>query len=245
MTLKLRIVPIILLFLSSCVSNRTKEAFERAESLVNEAPDSALVIVNSIDRENLKTRSSQARYALLSTMARYKSRIDETEDSTIRVAYDYYQKHGSSLDRLKSAYLLGIVQQNIGNDMGAAIAFHEAEPIARALKEYRWQSLCDQRLGEVYSQNYDHVSAMTYAKRSLEAAELAGESLMTDYCRLDVAAQYQAQEKYDKAKELYDQILAECEYDGYLYSYAARLSAKLNLYKREPEYDKADSLYSV
>ena len=38
MTLKLRIVPIILLFLSSCVSNRTKEAFERAESLVNEAP---------------------------------------------------------------------------------------------------------------------------------------------------------------------------------------------------------------
>ena len=243
--MKLRFLPIILLLLTSCVSPGTKKALDRAESLVNEAPDSALVIVNSIDRESLKTRSSQARYALLSTMARYKSRIVVTEDSTIRVAYNYYQKHGSSLNRLKSTYLLGVVQQNNGNDMGAAIAFHEAEPIARALKEYRWQSLCDQHLCEVYSQNYDRLSAMTYAKRSLEAAELAGESVMADYCRLDIATQYHAQKQYDKAKEIYSQLLAECKYDGYLYSYAARLLAKLYLFKREPEYDKADSLYSV
>ena len=243
--MKLRFLPIILLLLTSCVSHETKKALDRAESLVNEAPDSALAIVNAIDRESLKTRSVQARYALLSIMAQYKSRIAVAEDSTIRVAYNYYQKHGPSLDRLKSTFLLGVVQQNIGNDMGAATAFHEAEPIARALKEYRWQSLCDQRLCEVYSRNYDRVSALTYAKRSLEAAELAGEPVMADYCRYDIATQYHAQVQYDKATELYNQILTECEYDGYLYSDAARLLAKLYLFKREPEYDKADSLYSA
>ena len=243
--MKLRFLPIILLLLTSCVSHETKKALDRAESLVNEAPDSALAIVNAIDRESLKTRSVQARYALLSIMAQYKSRIAVAEDSTIRVAYDYYQRHGSSLERLESAYLLGVVLENAGNYTGAVMAFREAEPLAESMGEYRWQSLCDQHLSDIYSMNYDAMSSLTFAKKSLEAAEKAGEKAMADYCRLDIATQYQAQKQYDKAKELYRQLMTECEQDGFLYSYAARLSAKLYLYLEIPEYDKADSLYSA
>ena len=243
--MKLRILPIIFLLLTSCVSPGTKKALDLAESLVTEAPDSALVIVDAIDRESLTTRSIQARHALLLTLAQYRSRVQVVEDSTIRVAYNYYQKHGSSLERIESAYLLGVVLQNAGNDIGSVIAFREAEPLAESSGEYRWQSLCDQHLCEVYSRNYDRLSAMTYAKKSLEAAEKAGEPVMADYCRLDIASQYLAQGQYDQAEGLFRQLLAEREQHSLLSSYAARFLAKLYLFKKEPEYEKADSLYSA
>lgn len=243
--MKLRILPFIFLLLTSCVSPGTKKALDLAESLVTEAPDSALVIVDAIDRESLTTRSIQARHALLLTLAQYRSRVQVVEDSTIRVAYNYYQKHGSSLERIESAYLLGVVLQNAGNDIGSVIAFREAEPLAESSGEYRWQSLCDQHLCEVYSRNYDRLSAMTYAKKSLEAAEKAGEPVMADYCRLDIASQYLAQGQYDQAEGLFRQLLAEREQHSSLSSYAARFLAKLYLFKKEPEYDKADSLYSA
>ena len=245
MTPKLRIIPIVLLIVSSCVSHKTKAALDRAESLVNEAPDSALVIVKAIDRDELKTRSSQARHALLLSMAQDKCRINVTEDSTIRVAYNYYQKHGSSFNRLLSTFYLGIIQQNAGDDIGAVIAFHEAEPLAEALGDHRLQSVCDQHLCALYSRNYDWSSAMTYAERSLEAAKKTGDSLMMDYCRLDLAAQYSAQRQYDTSRVLLSQLLAKSEEHRALYSYAARYLAKQYLFNQNPAYDKADSLYSA
>ena len=243
--MKLRFLPIILILFSSCVSNRTREALSRAESVVNEAPDSALAIVKAINRDELKTRSSQARHALLLSMAQDKCHIDVTEDSTIRVAYNYYQNHGSTFDRALSSFYLGIVHRNAGNDIGAAIAFREAEPLAEALGEYRLQSVCDQHLCSIYTRNYDHASAMTYAEKSLEAAKMAGDSLMVGYCLLDIGTEYIAQEKYDEAKVLLNQLLAECEKHKALYSYTARYLAKQYLFKPEPEFDKADSLYSA
>jgi len=243
--MKLRFLPIILILFSSCVSNRTREALNRAESVVNEAPDSALAIVKAIDRDELKTRSSQARHALLLTRAQDKCRQIIKEDSTIRIAYDYYQKHGSSKDLLLSSYYFGVIQRNAGNDIGAVIAFREVEPLAEAMGDYRLQSLCDQHLCALYSHNYDHASAMTYAEKSLEAAKLTGDSLMVGYCRLDIGAQYIAQEKYDEAKVLLNQLLAESENHRALYSYTARYLAKQYLLRPEPEFNKADSLYSA
>ena len=242
--MKLRLFPILLILFSSCVSNRTREALNRAESVVNEAPESALAIVKAIDGDELKTRSSQARHALLLTRAQDKCRQIVKEDSTIRIAYDYYQKHGSSMNHLLSSYYFGVIQQNAGNDVGAVIAFREVEPLAEALGEYRLQSLCDQHLCTLYSHNYDHASAMTYAEKSLEAAKLTGDSLMVGYCRLDIGAQYIAQEKYDEAKVLLNQLLAECKNHKALYSYTARYLAKQYLLRPEPEFYKADSLYS-
>lgn len=245
LTMNLKLFPIVLLLVTSCVSDRTKEALDRAESLVTEAPDSALVILKAIDRDNLTTRSIQARHALLLTWAQDRCRITVMEDSTIRVAYDYYRKHGPSINHLKSTFYYGGIQENIGNDIMAVIAFREAEPLAEELGDYRMQSLCDQHLCAIYSRNYDRLSATTYAEKSLEAAKQSGDSLMAGYCRLDIAAQYLAQNQYDAAKELLIQLMADSERHGALYSYAARLLAKQYLFREEPEYDKADSLYSA
>ena len=102
-----RFLLFVLLLLTSCVSHRTKEMLDKAEMLSSEVPDSALVILNSIPRKDLSTRPSRARHALLTTEVLDKCYIDVAEDSVIRVAYDWYKRHGSKENRLKATYYMG------------------------------------------------------------------------------------------------------------------------------------------
>ena len=114
-------------------------------------------------------------------MARDKCYMDVSQDTTIRMAYEWYQHHGSKKDRMLSAYYMGVVQQQAGNSLEAALAFREAEPLAEELADYRQLSLIEQHLSGVFARNYDHVRALEYAKKSLESAEMAEEKLMADY----------------------------------------------------------------
>ena len=79
MTPKLRIIPIVLLIVSSCVSHKTKAALDRAESLVNEAPDSALVIVKAIDRDELVKRTDLEEETVDAMIAAVKEELDINE----------------------------------------------------------------------------------------------------------------------------------------------------------------------
>ena len=93
----------VVLILFSCEGFRTgKKVLDRAESLMREAPDSALAMLSELRGTDLPTRSLRARHALLYTMAQDKCYIYETEDSTIWVAYDWYQKHGPKRNRMLS-----------------------------------------------------------------------------------------------------------------------------------------------
>lgn len=62
----------------------------RAESLIQDFPDSALVILDSIYAQTpLRNSEQNARLALLLTQARDKNYYFETNDSLISVACDY------------------------------------------------------------------------------------------------------------------------------------------------------------
>ena len=146
------------------------------------SPDSALALMRGIDGASLQTSCLRARHALLLTMAQDKCYIDEVEDSTILVAYDYYHHRTNKRNRLLSTYYLGVIRQNAGELIDAALAFREAEPLSEELEDYRQLSLIEQHLSRIFSLNYDHVRALEYAEKALEAAGTAGEKQMEEYC---------------------------------------------------------------
>ena len=242
--MKSKVCILFLLFLASCVSHRTKETLDQADAILSEAPDSALAIVKSIPSEALSTPSIRARHALLLTQALDKCYIDVEEDSTIRVAYDWYKRYGSKYNRLKSAYYLGVIRQNAGNYIDAVINFIEAEPLAKELKQYRWQSLCEQHLRAVYSNNYDRVMALAYAEESLKSAQMSGDTLMTGYCRLDIANEFIAQSRLDTAEVLLKGLIRDTR-DRHLLSYAYCSLAKVNLFRPKPDYDEARRFFDI
>ena len=140
----------------SCSDYRnSRAALDLAESLIGEAPDSSLAILQRMDALALPTRGLYARYVLSLTMARDKCYMDVSQDTTIRMAYEWYKHYGSKKDRMLSAYYLGVVKQQADNHIEAILAFREAEPLAEALEDYRQLSLIGQHLSEIYYINHD------------------------------------------------------------------------------------------
>ena len=234
---------VALLPLFSC-GREYKEVMDTAETQMMQAPDSALALMQSIVAKDLPTRGLRARHALLLTMAKNKCYQDISSDTTIRMSYEWYQRHGSKRYKMLSSYYLGFVEQKRGNSIEAALAFREAEPLAEELKDYRQLSLVDQHLSAIFATNYDHVRALEYAEKSLEAAKKAGEELMADYCKYDVAVQLLAKFRYEDAELIIDELLLKKNnLSKGFYRTIASLKARILLFKKPTDYLGAKTIF--
>lgn len=83
-----------LLAIVSCTITNINRTLDGIESYIMERPDSAPAVLESIDRNDLRTARTKAHHALLHAMALDKNYIDVTEDSLAKVATVYYMKHG-------------------------------------------------------------------------------------------------------------------------------------------------------
>ena len=109
MTLRRLIFPLLLLIsLFGCTQRDITGTFDEVETFIMERPDSALAILDTMDRSRLQTDRTRARHALLHAMALDKNFIDVSEDSIAQVAVDYYSKHGPRKYYARSLYYLGL-----------------------------------------------------------------------------------------------------------------------------------------
>lgn len=82
----------------------TWEKLDMAESLMDSKPDSAFVVLGSIPASKVKGKEVAARYALLKSMALDKNCIDTTTFDILQPAIDYYIKHGTPDEQLRTYY---------------------------------------------------------------------------------------------------------------------------------------------
>ena len=99
---------------------------DRAESLMESAPDSAMTILDSISLGSLSSQKDKAPYALLKSMALDKNYIDATSFDLLQPAIDYYLKQGSPDEKLRTLYYQGRIYQNMEEDEEAMKSFLQA-----------------------------------------------------------------------------------------------------------------------
>ena len=94
--------------LSACTGDTQKERelIYRAEQIMQEKPDSALHILQSINWHSLRGEL-RARYALIYSIAQDKSGIDVANDSLLRIAHEYYSQHPDDSLYARSQYYMG------------------------------------------------------------------------------------------------------------------------------------------
>ena len=100
-----------------------------AQSLMEERPDSALMIIEQIRTEELGAEEQRARYALLHSQALDRNFIDTTAFDILQPAIDYYLRKGSADEKLRTLYYQGRIYQNRGEDAEALATFLKASDI--------------------------------------------------------------------------------------------------------------------
>ena len=162
-----------------------------ADSLMWDAPDSALAIVSAID--TLTGEADRAYRDLLTTQARYKcyQEITASDDSAITRAVDYYRVHSGEREKLTRAYLYkGAVMEELGHVDSAMYYYKTAEASADS-KDYFTLGYVNMRMGALYRDHY------SLDGKDIEKYELANRYLqLTDdkyyqlRCKINLGSLY-------------------------------------------------------
>ena len=91
--------------------------------MLDQQPDSSLILLKTIDKNRLGNKEEQARHALLMSMALDKNYMDTTTFDILQPAIDNYLKKGTPDEKLRTYYYQGRIFQNQGNDDKALQAF--------------------------------------------------------------------------------------------------------------------------
>ena len=87
------LIAVSLLFSCSNIkNNETALTLQKAEAFMNDRPDSALTLIQTIDKETLTSKELRARHALLISQAFDKNYIDLQSDSIIAPAVKFFEK---------------------------------------------------------------------------------------------------------------------------------------------------------
>lgn len=104
----------LILSLSACHGGGNETALlHQADSLMQEYPDSALTILESIPHPEKLYGSDRADYALFLTRARTKLNIHQLSDSLIRIAVDYYDGSWDKARKMQAYYYRGCVYRDM------------------------------------------------------------------------------------------------------------------------------------
>lgn len=137
--------------LFSCTPSQVQMQLLDVESYIMERPDSALAVLESMDRSLLSTEADRARHALLNAMALDKNFIDVSDDSLARVAVDYYSKRGDRKYYGRALYYLGL-------------AYYYQEEYNKAIVEFTKAEMIIEGIDSLYLVMIKIAQADTYAK---------------------------------------------------------------------------------
>lgn len=174
----------------SCDNSAVNDQLNRAEQMMDEYPDSALMILSSIDSSTDLSTGQNARYALLLSQALDKNYIDVANDSLIRIAVRYYDNHGTTKDKYLSLYYLGRVLYNARNFAEAGMVFTKAEQLLPEIDDNLLKGLLYTQLGLVYEEYYANENAVAAYQKAYSYYDKANKPIHRNYAKYCEATTY-------------------------------------------------------
>lgn len=174
-TNRLFILYIVCAFISACgVQYTDNSEILKAESLLNEQPDSAYNLLNSISNPEQLCKADYAAWCLHYTHAQHKLYKTIESDSLIKIAVEYYK--GSNLKKYKglSFYMLGCVSELLHKYENAMQAYKTADMVLKDTKDYNIKGLISINLGYLYVRNENYNQANIKFNQAVKLFELSG-----------------------------------------------------------------------
>ena len=247
---------LLLLFLLACSRAGEHEAlFRQVESVVNDHPDSAMVLLQRIEEPERLDSAEWARWALLTTQARDKAYIRHTTDSVINRVADYYQRFGDNHQKALAYYYVGRVNSDLGQLERATDAYLQASDYSAKTDDHDLTFRILTQMGTRFAhQGLTHEAERAYRK-ALEIATQVNDSGHMAYGAAYLARVCGLRKDWAQAENYYLESIAIAEKIGHrrvlelgtqelasIYTDEGKLDEALTLAKRLPEYQSIDSI---
>ena len=190
------------------------DALHRAEALMNEHPDSAWAVLNTLSPDEMGQNRTRALYALLYTQAQDKTYRDETNDSLISIAVDYYRHTDDARRKFLSYYYKGRVHFNAKDYQNATLCYMEAEQLTDEVGDDYLVGLLYAELGRIYDIYYDYPKSLEAYQKAAECYERAGKIRHRNYMWFNQSSVFRNMNQHDESELLLRMILNLTKEEG-------------------------------
>ena len=234
----------ILVALISCNDPKPiTDTLHRAEALMNEYPDSAWTLLNTISPDEMGQNRNRALYALLYTQAQDKTYRDETNDSLISVAVDYYRNTDDVRHKFLSYYYKGRVHFNAKDYLSATTCYMEAEQLAKEVDDDYLVGLLYAELGRIYNIYYDYPKSLEAYQKAAECYERAGKIRHRNYMWLNQSLVYRNLNRFEESEKFLRKTLESAQEKGDNTLIKSCMGNLVLLYIEEKRMQEAQELY--
>ena len=232
---------VLMTLAASCGQSRVSRSLSHAEEIMEEHPDSALAILDSLPAAELGSDADRALHALLLTQAQIKNGYTVDSDTLIRLATAYYSDRDPSPRLMKSLFYLGDILHTNGNLPESIIVLSEAYTLANKFDDSYWIAKTSERISDIYNDSYNVEEAIRYTEKAVHNYSKSGKLLNHLYSLCDLATGYSNKGIYDRAEIMLDSVAAIARVnlaDTALLAYC--YDSMLPVLMKSKSYDKAN-----
>lgn len=174
----------------SCGGSGADGVLDRAEAIMNERPERALEMLDSLAASGVRGNSVEARLSLLRSMAMDKNAMDTADVSIVLPAVRYYGRRGDGLRKAQAYFYYGRILQNGGDDEAALEAISKAELYAERTDDLYLRGLIADSMGQYFEQEYEFKTAISLYLKALDYFKDVDNSLNMRYMHESLSRVY-------------------------------------------------------
>ena len=180
----------VVLAAMSCGGSGAAGVLDRAEAIMNERPERALEMLDSLAASGVRGKSVEARLSLLRSMALDKNAMDTADVSIVLPAVRYYGRRGDGLRKAQTYFYYGRILQNGGDGEAALEAISKAELYAERTDDLYLRGLIADSMGQYFEQEYEFKTAISLYLKALDYFKDVDNSLNMRYMHESLSRVY-------------------------------------------------------
>ena len=231
-----------LVSLISCGVSEVRDKLNDVESYIMERPDSALAVLDSMDRAILSTDRLKAHHSLLLAMALDKNYIDVSDDSLARVALDYYSRKGPAKYEARSQYYLALSYYYAGDLRKAILEATKAEAVAEA-SDSLYFGFVKVLQADIYAKTHNDVEVLKNLNQAYDVYSRLSLPYYVNVAQLRLSKALYNSGYVSKADSLLSLLIKNKDTEAKIKAYALTDRAFIKIVDSIPDYPLAISMY--
>lgn len=233
----------LMVILCGCRGGYVESALDDVETFIMERPDSALCILDTMDRGMLSTDRLRAHHALLHAMALDKNFIDVSDDSIASVALGYYAKHGPVRNEVRALYYLGLAYYYQEEYTRAIVEFTKAEELSEGIDSL-YMGMAKVAQADTYEKTYNHIEELNCLREAYGIFEDTDNVSFLNIVKIRLLFSLFNQQRHEQADSILKGLQADDSLEGNIKATIDITSAYVNvILKREEEYPSVAETY--